>query len=257
MKTRMTIADNNGYIFENGKLHAYEFVSAIINFENETIDYTCKIGGKETRFTASDCPTIYASVGDYHQDSPIEPTTISWASCIRMAIGFYVPDRMNDSGKCELFYVEENEVLTCNAPMGDYLYNGRWNIALMDDTQYFKTRAEALLACDTSYVDANGNEVFVPSAAKRVALNEEQTLAVEAVRQALMRAKELNVSFITDSDGGDLYAYSNKEIATLTFDTEEDVTTKYGVLVNSFLTKAGLTLESFCKCDVGMYAQFK
>lgn len=36
MRTKLSIADKNGYIYQDGKLMSYQFISALINFEKRT-----------------------------------------------------------------------------------------------------------------------------------------------------------------------------------------------------------------------------
>jgi hypothetical protein len=256
MKTRLFIADKNGYIYENGKVCSYEFISALINFESETIDYTCKIGGKDTIFSTYGCPTIYASVEKFHMDEPNDPREITWAECIREAL-FWVSNSVNDSGECDIYCVRNNEVVCCDAPKNGFLYLSRWDITYSSEEKYFNTRAEALLMCDTIYVNEKGEEVVIPSITKRVELNEEQALAVENVRLALARARDLNVGFYVDNDREDLYAYSREVITKEEYDCSSEPISSYGVRINSFLSKVGTRLSTIMLCDTSIYAKFK
>ena len=65
METRIDIATNSGYIFVNGKLTAYEFKSAKVNFGNGEVEYTCMLGGEEVRMALASCPEVFKNEEDY------------------------------------------------------------------------------------------------------------------------------------------------------------------------------------------------
>lgn len=193
---------------------------------------------------------------DFQSDTPNENRTITWADCIRASL-FYVPMSVNENEYCDVYFVRDNQVVSGKAPSRDFLYINRWDIRYSSETKYFRTRSEANLMCDTICVNEKGEEVVIPSVASKLQLNEDQALAVENLRLALARARELNVGFILNADNSELSCYNSENLVGVDYDCEDDIYTSMGVRINSFLTEVGESLPSAILCDVGMYAKFK
>ena len=85
METRIDIATNSGYIFVNGKLTAYEFKSAKVNFGNGEVEYTCMLGGEEVRMALASCPEVFKNEEDYLHGKAIKANEFTWSKAIRKA----------------------------------------------------------------------------------------------------------------------------------------------------------------------------
>ena len=254
--TRLNLATSNGFLFVDGKLRAYEFKSAIVNFSSGDVEYTCVIGGEKKTFTTNDCPKVYKDEDAFKAGEFINGHHYTWAEAIRGAF-FYVRDSINDSCDCTMYAVKDNEVIAVPAPMDGFVFNGRTSHPAC--SQFYETREHALLHCDLIVVDEKGQETTTLSPAKRVALNEEQKEALEALEIALKRLSEVGVTLCTDIESEDLYIFSNKDIKEWTLDCcGGEVINKYGYGINDLMTKVrnGSPL-SWCFSDTMMYVKFK
>ena len=254
--TRLNLATSNGFLFVDGKLRAYEFKSAIVNFSDGSVEYTCMLGGEEKTFTTDDCPKVYESEDDFKQGEFCYGHNYTWAEAIRGAF-FYVRDSINESGECTMYAVRNNEVISVPAPMDGFVFNGRTSHPA--SSQFYATREDALLHCDLIVVDEKGQEITTLSPAKRVALTDEQNEALEALETALKRLNEVGVTLCIDTDSEDLYAFSKKDVKGWTWDCcRDEVINKYGYGINDLMTKVryGSPL-SWCFSDTTMYVKFK
>lgn len=254
--TRLNLATSNGFLFVDGKLRAYEFKSAIVNFSSGDVEYTCVIGGEQKTFTTNDCPKVYKDEDAFKAGEFINGHHYTWAEAIRGAF-FYVRDSISDSCDCTMYAVKDNEVIAVPAPMDGFVFNGRTSHPASGTL--YATREEALLHCDLIVVDEKGQETTTLSPAKRVALNEEQKEALEALEMALKRLNEVGVTLCTDTESEDLYVFSNKDIKEWTWDCcRDEVINKYGYGINDLMTKVrnGSPL-SWCFSDTTMYVKFK
>lgn len=254
--TRINLATNNGFMFVDGKLRAYEFKSAIVNFSSGEVMYTCMLGGEEKTFTTEECPKVYMGEEEFKQGITRGSHEYSWAEAIRGAF-FYVSNEINNSQFFDVYAIKGNEVVSVPAPKNGFIYNGRTSHPACG--QLFATREDALLHCDIIVVDENGQETTALSPASRVALNEEQKKAVEALETALKRLNEVGVTLCVDTDSEDLCVFSKKDVKEWTWDCcGNEVISKYGYGINNLMTKVrnGSPL-SWCFSDTTMYVKFK
>lgn len=260
--TTIYIANKDGYIFVNGKLTAYKFNSAKIDFANGMVEYSCILGGEETTFKTDERIKVYASEEHFRQGICLNNKEQTYASAVRSAF-FHVRDNVNENPQIPAFQIQDGEVVECNLPMDNFLYDSNYRIKYVGEGKYYECRNEALLHCDIIKVDEQGNETIIPSPATLVALDEEQMNALKAVQDALKKANELGVNFILNNDGEDIYAYSDKHIKERTWDCfcsrsgeDKNQINDYGFLINDLVTPVGHSITSFCMCDTGMYVKF-
>ena len=256
METRINLANSNGYLFVDGKLRAYEFKSAIVNFSNGEVTYTCVLGGEEKTFTTEDCPNVYKDEDAFKAGDFITGHHYTWAEAIRGAF-FYVRDSVNDSGECTMYAVKDNEVIAVPAPMDGFVYNGRTSHPASGTL--YETREDALLHCDLIVVDEKGQETITLSPAKRVALTDEQKEAVEALETALKRLNEVGVTLAMDTDSETLYVYSNKDIKSRDWDCcRGEAITQYGYGINDLMTEVRYASPiGWCFSDTTLYVKFE
>lgn len=256
MRTRFYIATQNGYIFTEGKLTAYEFKSALIDFENEKVEYTCVLGGKETTFETELCPKVYSSKEHYQQGISKDGREVSYAECIRSSF-FYVPNSVNEQVSVNCVAIENNEIVYTTLPRADFLFSANERTKYIGEGKFFKEREQALLHLDIVKVDANGEETTYMSPAKRVALDEEQMQALKAVQDAIAKASELGVKFALDINCDKIYAYSGKDVKETIYDCMGDYINDYGYCINDLMTDAGFYIPATPMDDTGLYVEFK
>jgi hypothetical protein len=261
--TTIYIANQDGYIFVNGKLTAYKFNSAKIDFANGMVEYSCILGGEETSFKTDERIKVYASEEHFRQGICENNLEQTYASAIRSAF-FYVRDNVNQNPQFPAFQIQDGEVVECNLPMDNFLYDSNYRIKYVGEGKYYECRNEALLHCDIIKVDEQGEETIIPSPATLLSLDAEQMDALKAVQDALKKANELGVKFILDNDGGSFFAYSDKYVKERTWDCfcsgngeDKNHINDYGVLLNDLATPVGYNIPSFSMCDTGMYVKFE
>lgn len=255
--TRLNLATSNGFLFVDGKLRAYEFKSAIVNFSSGDVEYTCVIGGEQKTFTTNECPKVYKDEDAFKAGDFFTGHHYTWAEALRGAF-FYVTDCVNDSEEHSLFAVKDNEVISVPAPMDGFIFNGRTKHPAMGTL--YDTREDALLHCDLIVVDEKGQETTTLSPAKRVALNDEQKEALEALEIALKRLNEVGVTLAMDTDSDNLYVFSNKDIKERTWDCccGGEVINRYGYGINDLMTEVhNGSVLGWCFADTTMYVKFK
>ena len=253
--TRINLATSNGFLFVDGKLMAYEFKSAIVNFSNGKVTYTCILGGEEKTFTAEDCPKVYKDEDAFKQGEFISGWHYTWADAISNAF-FHVRSSINDSCDYTMYAIKDNEVIAVPAPMDGFVYNGRTTHPLSG--QFYETREHALLHCDLIVVDEKGWETTTLSPAKRVALNEEQKKALEALEMALKRLNEVGVTLCADTESDNLYVFSDNDVKERTWDCDRaEVINKYGYGINDLMTKVrNSSVISWYFPETMMYVKF-
>ena len=239
MKTTMNLATSKGFIFHNGKLMAYEFISALVDFEEGTVQYTCKLGGQETSFTTGECPIVYADEASYEASNGNTGKEIRWIDAVSRVFSGSIRGEYQASGCCPRWVIENNEPAQKDAPLSGYLYTeGGWRLDVThaDKGLYFRDRETALLHCDLIVVDENGVETKRPSAASLMKLTDEQMEAVMEVKKALDRAKEMGVQIILDTGNCKTVAFSTSHIEKFEVDYDccgRDGSVDYGDLVQS------------------------
>jgi hypothetical protein len=261
--TTIYIANKDGYIFVNGKLTAYKFNSAKMNFADGMVEYSCILGGEETTFKTDERIKVYASEEHFRQGICENNLEQTYASAIRSAF-FYVRDNVNQNPQFPAFQIQDGEVVECNLPMDNFLYDSNYRIKYVGEGKYYECRNEALLHCDIIKVDEQGEETIIPSPATLLSLDAEQMDALKAVQDALKKANELGVKFILDNDGGSFFAYSDKYVKERTWECfcsgngeGKNHINDYGVLLNDLATPVGYNIPSFSMCDMGMYVKFE
>ena len=257
MHNNVLLATTNGYMFVNGKLMAYEFKSAIVNFSNGEVEYTCMLGGKQENITRAACPEIFANEAEFQQGNSITPKNFTWVEAVRSAF-FYIG--ANSKGEVyDMYAVRNNEVISVPAPKDGFVYSN-YRTTHSEQGQYYATKDEALLHCDLIVVDEKGQETTTLSPAKRVALSEEQKEAVEALETALKRLNEVGVTLAMDTDSDDLYAFSDKDVKERTWDCccGGEVINRYGYGINDLMTEVhNGSVLGWCFADTTMYVKFK
>lgn len=221
MKTTMNLATSKGFIFRNGKLMAYEFISALVDYESEQVEYTCKLGGKKTSFVADECPVVYESAKAFKAQVKLDSTSVKWPDMMNMALGIWI-------GKHEvidevlLWTVKDNQPITVPAPKANFLFRGYWDVDYLGKEEFFKSREIALMHCDLIKVDENGEETREASPASKLRLSDEQWKAIDAIKKAMDEAKALGVQLVFDRDNCTVKAFSTTEIESFEFDYPDD-----------------------------------
>ena len=223
----MNLATSKGFIFHCGKLKAYEFISALVDFENEKVEYTCKLGGKKVNLIMDECPVVYKDEESYEASNGSRGKEIRWIDAVSRVFNGPVREQYQIEGYCPLWAIENNEPVEKAAPLANYMYTeGSWRleIAYMGKGEYFRDRDTALLYCDLIVVDENGEETTRPSAANKMKLTDEQIVAIRAIEKAIKDAEKLGVQLIFDRDNCNVKAFSNTEVKSFEFDySDEDV----------------------------------
>ena len=254
--TRINLATNNGYIFVDGKLRAYQFISALVDFESGEVEYTCLLGGKHTTFTTESCPEVYADEHAFKQGAACASREYTYAAAIRAAF-FYVSDNVNNGLSVPAFCIKDNEVQECYLPKKGFLFcEGK--TTYVGSEKFYECREQALLFCDVIKVDENGEETTHLSPAKMVALDQEQMDAVKGVQEAIRKANELGVRFCLDNCDERVYAYSNKSVKRTDFDCISGCyICDFGYCINDLMTPANFDICAFSMDDTGMYVKFE
>ena len=259
METRINIATNSGYIFVNGKLTAYEFKSAKVNFGNGEVEYTCMLGGEEVRMALASCPEVFRNEEDYLHGKAIKVYELTWSEAISKAFGFYLWDKtkmVNDSGVCKGFTIVNNEVVECDMPVSDYVTDG-FICQHKDKGAFYQHREQAILYCDIIKVEADGTKVVCPSPATRVALDEEQMLALKGLELAYKRVSELGIALCVDNSDDRMYAYSRRDEKERTWDCCHESINDYGYAINDLMTEVDMDAVTWCMDDTTLYVKFK
>ena len=246
----MNLATSKGFIFRNGKLMAYEFMSALVDFGEDTVQYTCKLGGEETSFTTDECPIVYKDEASYEASNGNSGKEIRWIDAISRVFNGPVCKQYQIEGYCPLWMIENNEPVEKAAPLANYMYTeGRWGfeITYVGKGEYFRDRDTALLYCDLIVVDENGVETTRPSAANKMKLTDEQAAAVKAIEKAIEDAEKLGVQLVFDRDNCNFKAFSKTEVKSFEFDySDEDV--DYGDLMQR--TNIDIYDANCCDCKL-------
>lgn len=250
MNTNLTISTQNGYVFDNGKLRAYEFISAELDFAYGIVEYTCNLGGERT--TLSSCLLqVYANETDYNKNISIKAREITLREVLQSAFGLnYGLARTCISNEC-MYKVVNNEVVSVKLP-SDFLYDGK-QFSWVRDEQLFARSCDAALHCDLIKVERDGTEVVYPSVHKRVALKDDQKKIVDQISELIKKANEMGVQFIFDFDTEYLKAYDRTDIKNIEYYDCDDK----GSDIAGLLTDVGVSLIGVNCSDIAMYAEFK
>lgn len=256
MKTRINIATCNGYILSNGKLTAYEYKSAKVDFATGEVEYDCILGGVPTTFKTTDIIKVYKDEDAYKRDQVFNDYTYSWGEFVRSTIG-YTPYELDDDEDCAKAYcVKNGEVVETAFPTIFIMEKGKQSRYVGD--RVYTSRDEAMLYCDIIKVEADGTETRCSSPASLVMLNEEQMVAFKAVEEALKKARELGIKFACDTEHESLYAYSDKHIKGYNYEYDEnDFITEFGYRIDGLMTEMSLSPMCVNLSDTCVYAKFK
>lgn len=256
MRTRLNIASKDGYIFYDGKLQAYEFKGATVNFEDGLVEYRCNLGGKDTILCLYDCPKVYGSEEAYRADNGHEGNPIDWARAVGRCFDVSYHGSHNDSAEFLVWTIVNNEVVPTNAPYATYHYDKSTCVKYVGNGKFYGTKEKAMLYCDLIKVDADGTETIKMSPSKLVSLDDEQRKVMNDILDAFKRAKELDMKFIFNYDGDDMNVYSAKHIDKVNYDCvgyqKEDE-----IDITSLLEEIDLPIISLNLCDCGVYATWK
>lgn len=256
MKTRINIATCNGYILSNGKLTAYEYKSAKVDFATGEVEYDCILGGVPTTFKTTDIIKVYKDEDAFKRDQVFNNYTYSWGEFVRSTIG-YTPYELDDDENCAKAYcVKNGEIVETAFPTIFIMEKGKQSRYVGD--RVYTSRDEAMLYCDIIKVECDGTETVIPSPASLVALNEEQKRAVQAVEDALENARKLGVGFACDIECEGFYAYSDKHIKEYDYEYDCDgYITAFGYRINGLMTEMSLRPMCVNLCETQVYAKFK
>lgn len=258
MTTNIFLAIRNGWMFRDGKLRAYQFKSALVDFEYGLVTYSCILGGKEVAFTTAKEPMVYASKEDYEKGKALENHHYTWSQAVCDSL-FWVNPSINESGEHSCYIVENNEVKMCPTPKSNFLFNSYRDVKYMGKGKFYESKNQASLYCDLVKVDENGKETVYPSPAKRVALDEEQMSILKEVENALAKAKNAGIRFVCDIDDDSLYAYSNKQIKGVDYDCCCDRhISSYGYGINDLMTEVsdGGNCTAIARSDCDIFVKF-
>lgn len=250
MKTNLHIAATNGFLYVDGKLKDYQFISADLDFETGRVTYTCKLGGEETTFATDTCPLVYKDEQAFRGEEILAEKVISWTHALN-AVGI-----MTRSADDSLHAIVDGEIVEVPAPARGFLY-AKGELMYVGKGRFFGSREEALLYYDVIRVDENGEESVSVCPAKRIALDEEQRKAVDAVRDAIAGAKALGVCIVFDYEDETLHAYSNKQVAITDYDYCRDIVTQYGVRINDLMHDVGEQVRGVNLYETGVYVRFE
>lgn len=252
MKTRLNIASKDGYIFFDGKLQAYEFKGATVDFESGVVTYDCVLGGQERKLQLDTCPKVYGNEEAYRANSGHDGTSINWARAVGNCFDISYRDSFNDEGELAIWAIVDNEVVTTNAPYATYYYDKATRVKYIGGGEFYGKKEVAMLHCDLIKVEADGTETIKLSPSKLVALDAEQRKVLNDIIDAFKRAKELDMKFVFNYDGEDMNVYSAKHIDKVNYDCvgyqrEDEVD------ITSLLEEVDLPIISLNLCDCGVY----
>lgn len=259
MKTTMNLATSKGFIFRNGKLMAYEFISALVDYHNENVEYTCKLGGRKTTFMADECPVVYESADAFKAQKALKSLAVTWSDMLRMTfrgLRTYGTD-CDVTGELTMWIVEDNQPVPVQAPKSNFLFRKHWDIDYVGKYELFNTREIALMHCDLIKVDENGVETREASPASRLKLTDEQMTAIEAVKKALEKAKEMDVQIILDTGSCEVVAFSTSHVDK--FEVDYDCCGKHDndVEYSDLVTKVPLNIYDANLVDYPLYVTWK
>lgn len=253
MHNNVLLATTNGYMFVNGKLMAYEFKSAIVNFSNGEVEYTCMLGGKQETITLAACPEIFANEAEFQQGNSITPKNFTWVEAVRSAF-FYVG--ANSKGEVyDMYAVRNNEVISVPAPKDGFVYSN-YRTTHSEQGLYYASKDEALLHCDLIVVDEKGVETTTLSPAKRVALTDEQKEAVKALEMAFKRVEALGVGIVCDNCNDFLYAYNDKDVKCKEYGWSSGDICEHGYRINDLMTPTNMSVIAISLDDTSMHVKF-
>lgn len=256
MKTRINIATCNGYILSNGKLTAYEYKSAKVDFATGEVEYDCILGGVPTTFKTTDIIKVYKDEDAFKRDQVFNDYTYSWARFINSTIGGVPSELDYDENLAKAYCVENGEIVETAFPTVFIIEKGSGSRYV--GKRVYASRNEAMLHCDIIKVEADGTEVSCPSPASLVALNEEQKKAVQAVEEALKKASELGVAFGHDITDDEMFAYSNVHIEDTDWGYDDELITAFGYCINDLVTPMkSKSFLSYSRCESQFYVKFK
>lgn len=228
MTTKLYVADQQtGYIFMDGKLRAYQFISAWLDFEEGEIKYTCKVGGTEHDFTTDEPVRIYKDEDAYKAGNHLDNKAVSWRTAMNAGLHLCAGSRANETGECSVFTIVRNEIEEVSAPVDGYIYSNG-DITHPLEGEFFTTREDAMLHLDVIKVDENGVETLIESPARKVALTAEQTEVLNEVVSILAKAYNAGIRFVIDNCSENLYAYNTNNVAERTFDCCRDAICEWG-----------------------------
>jgi hypothetical protein len=256
MKTRLNIANKNGYIFFDGKLQAYEFKGATVNFESGVIEYECNLGGQDRTLQLDYCPKVYVNEEAYRVDNGSDGVLVDWARAASRCFDTSYFDGANNDGKWGVWTIDNNEAIHTNAPLAPFRYDERMRVKYVGVGNFYGTKEKAMLYCDIIKVDADGTETIKPSPSKLVSLDDEQRKVMNDILDAFKRAKELDMRFVLNYDGDDMNVYSAKNIDKINYDCvgcEND----NEIDITDLLEEIDLPIISINLCDCGVFATWK
>lgn len=259
MNTSIRVATSDGYIFRNGKLKAYKFIEALVDFESGEVKYTCRLGGKKATFNTTECPIVYDSEKAYQDGNGDKGALYHWSNALsRVFSADCYGSHCNETGEFTLWMIKDNTPTPMQAPKSKYLFKrtDRNGIAMSykGDECLYKSKECASLHCDLIRVDDNGVEYITKSAAKKMLLDDEQQKAIEAIKDSIEKAKSLGVNLIYDRETCDVYAFSRNSIKSYFFDLRDS---SYGLDHIDLLKETGISMLDVNTCECGLYVDWK
>lgn len=236
MTTTLSVATKNGFMFFDGKLRAYQFISAELDFAKGEVAYTCKLGGVEHTFATDVENFIYENEDAYSKGTPQKNRIINWSHALNAGLRLCVGTSVDQTEHCELLTIVDNEIIEVCAPVNGFVYDGYY-ITHPLKGKFYENKEDALMRLDIIKVDENGQETLIKSPASKVALTDEQNGALKEVMDALSKAHELGIRFIMDNCSDELYAYNDNEVKERTFDCCSDNICEWGYGINELMQR--------------------
>lgn len=257
----MNIVNQNGYIFHNGKLQWFEFISALVDFKGEVVQYECKLGGVETTLEFEECPTLFKTEEHYKNQQNMAHESINWEGALYRVFNATIRgSKPNETGEFRLWQVKNNRPIEVDAPKSNFLYkNGGWrmNIEYLGKGEYHNSREKALMYCDLVIVESDGTQRTEKSAASKMLLNDEQKAAVMAIHDAIENANKMGVELLWDRECDDLYAFSKNEMEKYEIDCRSFNGDDERVDYTDLLHDTGINIYSTNTCDCGVFVEWK
>ena len=260
MTTTLYIANHkSGYIFIDGKLRAYTFISADLDFEQGNILYRCKVGGENYEFTSDKRVNIFADEDAFKREDYFDNEPIKWSEAINRSLDLSVSRDINDRESCILYQIANNEIVRVDAPTSGFTFEDDRHIFHSQRGEFYDDAEEASLHLDIIKVDENGVETVIPSPASMVALTPEQTDALDRLVLALSKCSELGMCFAIDNCYDQLYCYNNSNVKCRTWDCDRKKVSEYGYGINELMQKVNGKFDIFSLSmdDCQTFVEFK
>lgn len=215
------LATEKGFVFNDGKLESYEFISAEFRLSEPTILYNCKLGGGDAEIHDGKL-RVYESTEKYEQGIEAMPYTIAE----------YQFRNLNVNTNTHTAWVFENgEAVERSVDDIVFVLDSNHKLSIKDGTKLYKTREDVFKHNDYVMVDEQGLEHVVESIATKMKMTDAQMVAIRNLKDAIETLHLNNISLWYDGDYEQLIAfnYNNSEGSYMGYepDMEEDYQSVY------------------------------